>query len=164
MPEDLVFCAKYPFTKEAKACLEAFGADFSQVSDEMLDIASARVKNAGKPSDRLKQIESSRGSYLVNEITSFPLAKVLAALNGDRLLKKQFAESEARDVYYFLQLDTDDNLMKVAGQTMPLSRRGGRFAVQVADYLNNIPNGKEYKLVNSELSRGEVLVEKETVA
>lgn len=162
----MVFCAKYPFTKEAKDYLASISADFSKIGDETLEAASERVKSslASGRSDRLKQIKSSKYSYLVNEILTFPLAKILAGLNGDYFVRKQFASAEAKDVYYFLQLDSDDNLMKVADQVLSIEKKGGRFAVPVIEYLNNIPEGKEYKLVNAELERGKVLLEKETIA
>ncbi|NYZ79822.1 hypothetical protein H0N95_01060, partial [Candidatus Micrarchaeota archaeon] len=166
MDEDLVFCAKYPFTKEAKEYLSSVSADFSKIGDETIEAASERVKSslAGSRSDRLKQINSSKRSYLMNEILTFPLAKILASLNGDYFVRKQFASAESKEVYSLLQLDSDDNLMKVANQLLSLEKKGDKFAVPVVEYLNNVPEGKEYKLVNAELAGGRVLLEKETIA
>lgn len=166
--QDLVFCAKYPFTKQAKVHLQTLGLDFDKLDNDTVEIAVNRINsvllNENDSKKRLSSIQSSKTSFLMSEIVNYPIAKLLVALNGDYYIRKQFASAESRDVYYFLQLDYEENVMEVAQQIFNLKREEDKFILPVIEYLNNIPEGNEYKLVNSELDNGFVYAEKETVA
>lgn len=167
--EDLRFCAKYPFTKEAKEYLDFLKINLDTLDDSMIEAGATRVTDSlGDSSkyarDRLEQISKAKEPYLMNELISYPVSKILVSLTEDRSLKKKFATAEAQKVYLFLQFEDDETLYGIAKQFFKVQKEKGAFLVPFQEYLNNMPPEKEYALVNVEIDKGKVLLDKEKLA
>ncbi|MFH0986434.1 MAG: hypothetical protein V1911_00125 [Candidatus Micrarchaeota archaeon] len=167
--EDLVFAAKYPFSDEAKKHIEEMKINFDSIGDEYLEAAKGRVEasvqsGASQASKRLAEINSSRAQYLIDTLVTYPLAKILAALNDQDYIKRKFAEAEARDVFYFLQFEDDRTAFHLAKQIFDVSQDNGKYILPFEQYMACLPKGAEFKLVNAELSKGKVYLEKTGLA
>jgi DNA primase large subunit len=167
--EDLRFCAKYPFTKEARDYLDFLKINLDNLDDSMIEYGAKRItESLGDFSkyarEKFEQIRTSKEPYLMNELISYPVSKILTALTEDRSLKKKFAKAEAQKVYYFLQLENEDSLYDIAKQFFHVQREKGVFLVPFQEYLNNMPEEKEYALVNLEIENGRIRLDKEKLA
>ncbi len=159
---DLLFCAKYPFTKEAKELLREVKLDEAGV---LLEKAVERVNDAftysaSRPVERLKLLSNAGDKVLFESVVSFALAKLLVGVSDNRLAVKKFAEAESSDVYYFLQTGSEEELLEVSRSLFPVESKDGFFLVRFQDYANNVPFGDEFKLVNVMLSKGFVFLDK----
>ena len=167
--EDLRFCAKYPFTKEARDYLDFLKINLDSIDDSMIEYGAKRItESLGDPSKRARekseQIKTSKEPYLMNELISYPVSKILTSLSEDRALKKKFAKAEAQKVYYFLQFEDNDGLFDIAAQFFHVQREKETFLVPFQEYLNNMPEEKEYALVNLEIENGRIKLDKEQLA
>jgi DNA primase large subunit len=162
--EELRFCAKYPFTKEAKDFLAKADIDLGAVAEDAtaMDTARERVAKAKDPRAELNEINASSNSdFLTNKIISFPAAKIIALLSGDYSLLRQWARNETRRAYHFLQLEDEETLAKIASQFFSVTREGSDFVVPFQQYLACLPEGKEYSLINQRLEKGRIYLPKE---
>jgi DNA primase large subunit len=167
--EDLRFCAKYPFTKEARDYLDFLKINLDNLDDAMIEYGAKRITESlgdfSKHSrEKSEQIRTSKEPYLMNELISYPVSKILASLSEDRALKKKFAKAEAQKAYYFLQLEDSDSLYGIAKQFFHVQREKDVFSVPFQEYLNNMPEEKEYALVNLEIENGRIGLDKEKLA
>ena len=167
--EDLRFCAKYPFTKEARDYLDFLKINLDSLDDAMIEYGAKRITESlgdfSKHSrEKSEQIKTSKEPYLMNELISYPVSKILTALTEDRSLKKKFAKAEAQKAYYFLQLEDEDSLYGIAKQFFHAQRDKDVFSVPFQEYLNNMPEEKEYALVNLEIENGRIALDKEKLA
>lgn len=162
--DDLRFCAKYPFTNEAKQLLEAEGLRLDKLPGSVLDSSASRVKNASSRAfdSELKQFESLKNEKsFVDAVASFPVAKLLAARAG-RGVQKALADFEAERASFFLQRDKDDSrvLQRVAAPFFKFALAQS-FSVPLGDFLRFSSQG--VKLVDFVVSNGCVATDADTV-
>lgn len=166
--EELVFAAKYPFSEQAKNYLESMKIDFSKIDSRIFEIAFQRtmqaVENKRDSKKRLTELNNSRIQFLAEQLISYPVSKIIVALTGSHFIKKQLAVAESSDIYYFLQLENERNVENISRQIFSIGKEGNLYTIPFHEYVNNIPEGKEYKLINSEIVDGLVYIEKETIS
>lgn len=165
--EDLRFYAKYPFSKEAKQFIEVFNFTFDKVSVDFLESAVSRIKNLIKgnnPVENLKSINSTKMmDYLKDLLFSYPVSNVLVSLNGDFFIKKKYARAVADNVYYFLQREGKEVVERLAVD-FNFKKQDGFFLIPFVNYVNNLPKGVNFKLVNMPLDNGFVRVDYNVLA
>jgi len=167
--EDLRFCARYPFTKEAKGYLDFLKLDLDGLDDDLLEYSSKRVTDSLSDvhkyvREKFEQIKLAREPYLMKEIVSFPVSKVLVALTEDMLVKKKFARAESQRAYHFLQFEDDKTLEGIAKQLFTFKKDGKAFLIKFNEYLTYPAEDKDYSLVNLELDEGMIKLDKEKLA
>ena len=165
--DDLKFYAKYPFSKEAKQFIEAINFNFDKVDVEFLESAVTRIKKMIKknnPVENFKSINSTTMmDYLKDLLLTYPVSNVLVALNNDFFIKKKYARAVADNVYYFLQREGQEAVEKLAVD-FNFEKQGNNFLINFVDYVNNIPSGEEFKLVNMPLDKGLVKISQNVLA
>lgn len=171
--DDLRFCVKYPFTEEAKEYLKSsLRMDLESVEDRFVEAAVERIEKSMKTQaevnfgERLKEIENSKEPYLTTSLISYPISKIIAGISHDNYIRRRYARAEAGSVRYFLQLDDEENVFRIGKQIFDVqkTKEDGVYSVPLNQYLNNIPDDKENKLVNMEISDGLVYVDKNVLA
>jgi len=155
---DLQFCARYPFSSQARTLLEQIGK--GEPSHAALEQAAGRiVSDLASSKPHIMQTESS----LQSQVISFALARALLAAMGDRYVADRFARAEARHASAHLREDGPETTLQVAGElgiTVAMSPLRLRFD----QYLRFRPPLQEFRMVNSRLANGEVqLTENELV-
>lgn len=160
--DELRFSVKYPFTSEAKERLKDM--DLKKVPDEILAQASERIKQAFKKDsnlqERIREINSSKEPYLMNELLMYPISNILVSLSGDGFIKRTYARNQSTKVYQSLQLDSDENLYKIGKEILNFKKDSDNFLIHFKDYLNYIPREEEYRLINLEFSKGHIRLDK----
>ncbi|MCD6529898.1 DNA primase large subunit PriL [Candidatus Bathyarchaeota archaeon] len=129
----------------------------------ILDRAEERVKEAllGR-----REVRSPFREEI--EILSFPVSIIMVSAMNNQVVKRRFADFEAKRITEWLRGENCENLIKVAKNFNWRIRalRGETFALHFVDYLKNAVNFNEakWKLVNRTLSNGEVRLSRSDVA
>jgi DNA primase large subunit len=152
--EKLRFCAKYPFTNEAKHLLIELNINLQTVPSELIEYSINRMNqllaaDAAFFRDLLNQIRVSKEGFLRNELLSYPISKILVSLCGGRI-KREYAKAEAERVYYFLQFDKTAE--KIAEEIFSLKEN----RIPLAKFLEF---SKELRLTDYEVVDGAVLAD-----
>lgn len=163
--------AKYPFLKEAAKHIRIADLRVEDLADPelqpILERAEERVEEAilyARVSRDLKREDV--------EISSYPVAVIMATATGSSFIKKRYALAEAKQTYEDLKDESTEKILRFAqnfGWKFMLNENSEvplEFMVSFSDYLRNTTylRGKKWKLVNRLLSRGVVyLTRNETV-
>ncbi len=165
--EDMKFYAKYPFSKEAKQFIETIGFNFEDVDSDFLEFSVERIKKmirGNNPVENYKSIESTKMmDYLKDLLLSYPVSNVLVSLNDNFFIRKKYARAVADNVYYFLQRE-DKKVVEKLAEDFNFKKENSFFLIPFVEYVNNLPKGDEFKLVNSRLDKGFVEVEPSVLA
>jgi DNA primase large subunit len=158
--------AKYPFLKEATKYLKIPDLKVEDLTtpelEDILERAEERVEEAilyGRVSRKLEKAD--------NEISSYPVAIILAAATESSFIQKRYALAEAKQMFEDLKNEKDKPKEKILtfaqnfGWKLVLnqdSQTRYEFALSFADYLRNTTHlrGGKWKLVNRLISDGNV--------
>lgn len=158
--EELHFCAKYPFSNEARAYVEK---NPPAALGDLLLTAKQRVLDAfdrARMREGFLSIKDSRSeTFLKGQIFSYPLARIIVALAEDSRIKREWAYAEAGRVDYFLQLEQDKRVAEKLGeQIFSLEANESGYSVPFYEYIRYPIEGK-HRLVNMPLENGRVLID-----
>jgi DNA primase large subunit len=168
--------ARYPFTTEAREAVQAAAVDLADVvatDAEVVDRALERVQWAltdgtvGDPHRRTRV-----------ELLSYPVARVIVSAVDEHICTRKYAEAEANSAHerFVDELDSTAELKSTRRRQLSLDSLlaefdlGGAvretddgFRITVGTYLDLAADqwGDEWRLVNRELSGGEVPVDRE---
>lgn len=170
--DDFRFFAKYPFTEEARMYLkDSLKVDFENLEDKFVAAAAEKIEKSIRTQtevnfgERLKEIENSKEPYLTTTLISYPISKVIVGITHDNYIRRRYAKAEAGSVNYFLQIDNEENIFRVGKQIFDIKKiKDDLYSVPFCQYLNNIPEGKENKLVNMEIDNGFIHINKDVLA
>ena len=167
--------AKYPFLLNAAEEVKSLGLRIQSLeSPELKPI----LDRAEKRLDEALQNNPPEVSYYPREegieITSFPVAVMLAAASASDYLKRRYALAEARRAYGLLRQEDKNKVMEIARvfgwkMRVPREKVGYRhydFALHFTDFLRNAGSfrEKEWKLVNKSMLNGEVYLTRREAA
>jgi len=157
--------AKYPFLKVATRYMKIPDLKIEDLRspdlEEILKRAEERVEEAilyARVSRNLKREDI--------EISSYPVAIILATATKNPFIKKRYALAEAKQTYEDLKDEPKEKILGFAqnfGWKLMLNENSEvpfEFALSFADYLRNTTHlrGKKWKLVNRLLSSGNVYI------
>jgi DNA primase large subunit len=155
--------AKYPFLKEAAKYLKIPDLRIEDLTnpelEEILKRAEERVEEA-----ILYTRVSRKPEKTDNEISSYPIAIILAIATKSSFIQKRYALAEAKQTFEDLKNESKEKILIFAqnfGWKLALNndaRIPYEFTLQIADYLRNTTHlrEKKWKLVNRLLSNGNV--------
>ncbi|HJJ48464.1 MAG TPA: DNA primase large subunit PriL [Methanocorpusculum sp.] len=157
-PRDL---SHYPFLKEAqdelsKRDIKPVGLSKTPAGVRYLDEACARVGLAVEA--KIDQIYGDTKDDPVLDIVTFVLAKILVKCTKDRRTRERFAKMEARRIYKYLNVETEDVLKSRVCKEIGVSFAGD--SLSVPDYVcmaSKMPDAK-WRLINREVTSGRVSV------
>jgi len=163
---DLRKMATYPFLSECKRFVSSLNIS---VEDLLRDITYEkarsfgieRVMNAFERGDVGDRKLISESDFL-SEILSYPIAKMISVCVRDSFMVKRYALGEAKRAYRHLLEESQDFILligKELGLDTKLHEDG--FDLHFVDYLRYAPTSyKKWKLVNREMRRGFVYLDK----
>ena len=158
--------AKYPFLKEAAKYLKIPDLKIEDLTapelEDILKRAEERVEEAILYTRVSRKLEKAD-----NEISSYPIAIILAAATKSSFIQKRYALAEAKQTFEDLKNEKDKPKEKILtfaqdfGWKLVLNKDSKipyEFALNFTDYLRNTTHlrGKKWKLVNRLLSDGNV--------
>lgn len=163
--------AKYPFLKAATTYMKIPDLKIEDLTnhelEEILNRAEERVEDAilyARVSRKLKREDI--------EISSYPVAIILATATGNSFIKKRYALAEAKQTYEDLKAEPRTKILKFAKNFRWRLMLNGdseipfEFMLSFTDYLRNTTHlrGKKWKLVNRLLSGGNVYLTRNEIA
>lgn len=162
------FEAYYPFTSESRRSAEEYGAQLGDLLTN-LSFEDARIRGC----DRVeKAILESEVKYtpvrnevdMVMEIMSYPYARIIVSAINDKFLTKRYALAEAVHMNKLLGQESFAGLHKIASELDVKTRTvDDQLQMHFSDYLklSNRIKSTDWKLVNTEIRNGFVLLSKE---
>jgi DNA primase large subunit len=161
--------ARYPFLRESAEFAEKNSADIeSLITSE----SYAPARNRGR--ERVLQaLERSEVSYVelmtdydrLIEVMSYPYARMLVSLVGDRFLTKRYALSEAVRMNSLLTKEDKETTLMVSEELGVTSTvdRDGTIHMPFPDYLRLASrlSSVDWKLINSDIHHGVVYLPQE---
>lgn len=157
-PRDL---SHYPFLKEAqdelfRRGIKPVGLSKTPAGIRYLDEACGRVSLAVEA--KIDQVYGDTKDDPVLDIVTFVLAKILVRCTKDRRTRERFAKMEARRIYKYLNMETEESLKARVCEEIGVSFAGGALSVQ--DYVcmaSKMPDAK-WRLINRNVEGGKVFV------
>ena len=163
--------AKYPFLKATTEYMKIPDLKIEDLTrpdlEEILRRAEEKVEEAilyARVSRNLKKEDI--------EISSYPIAVLLATATGSPFIKKRYALAEAKQAYNDMKLEPKEKLLAIAqnfGWKLTLNdvaEMPYEFKLHFADYLRNTTHlrEKKWKLINRLLSSGNVYLTRNETA
>ena len=163
--------AKYPFLQESKEHVSRLDIGLEELAEVegIVDRAKERIIASFELVSHFSQKPSKDPEV---EVASFPVSVMLVIGVEDNALTERFALHEARTIYEHLRNEKNETVLGVAKHFDWRIRETKEslhpFAMRYTDYLRNATRGRlvhdpEWKIVNKQLHRGEVLVSKREV-
>jgi DNA primase large subunit len=155
--------AKYPFLKEATKYLKIPNLRIEDLTapelEEILKRAEERVEEA-----ILYTRVSRRPEKADNEISSYPIAMILATATKSSFIQKRYALAEAKQTFEDLKDEPKEKMLAFAqnfGWRLAVNNNDEipyEFTIHFTQYLKNTTHlrEKKWKLVNRLLSNGNV--------
>jgi len=161
--EELLFRAKYPFTKDAKEYVASMDVKLAELDDHPV-YADAVTQGRMRLLDALNGVVNpylSSAEEMELTILSYAVARILANLTKKDYLRKRFAQSEAENAYEYIREDDDrkvGRLMDDVGLVIEEDKiRFTDYILYAAEISGRDPR---WKLVNRNVDRGCLLIQK----
>jgi hypothetical protein len=153
----LDFAYKYPFSDEGKVIIKEI--DPKNIDQKHLIIGKARVEEA---------LERGRIDYVamdygrVDFVIGYVYARMLVSALKSAGSIARYAGAEAARATDALLKDSDDNLIRLAGELGLGVKRNAAdsFSLGFAQFLANMPSEQDYTLANHRLDRGVVTLDR----
>ncbi len=165
---DNVLLARYPFLEAAAAFAESNGADIEALISSP-SYGDARRRGLQRVTDAIERHKVSEVSLpndysCLMEVLSYPYARILVSSVDDRFLTRRYALAEAVRMYDLIKGDPGPSL-PIAGELGVQASLDGPAQVSMpfAGYLRYscLIKAVEWKLINTEVKRGRVLLERD---
>jgi len=164
---DLRTAAKYPFLKEAAKVLKDRGITLEDLVKKMA-YEPARLQGYDRVLETLDNLTidnhaMAKEADAVNELLSYPVARMIVSATGDQRFINRYAIAEAKTASRRLELEDAQFILKV-GQELGVVAQPflDGFGVDFADFLrfSTRMKSKDWKLVNQRVLDGQVVVSK----
>ncbi len=165
---DLLLPAKYPFLAEASEAITQNSVDIGDLFGGSI-YEEARARGLARVEEALLHSEVSYSPLVkdydrLNDILSYPYARVLVSVINDRFLTKRYALAESVRLNRLLGDETPATVLHIAGALGVNSTfQDNKLKMHFPDYLtfSTRIKSQDWKLVNSELFNGYVFLANE---
>lgn len=164
--------ARYPFMRAASEFVRSQGVSLEDLLSSYFYEGSRR-RGRKRVTDALEDVKvtsspvgSDEGEAL-QEILSYPVARILVSCIADEFLIRRYALAEAKAMSDRLGTEDITVLVEVADDLdVSAHLEGERLSMHFADFLRFTSGlrGKEWKLVNQEVHRGYIQLKKDKFA
>ena len=155
----LQFAQRFPFSELAKKIVKENDFSLEELPQEVIDRAKVLVQQSFRKEESLTPTISS-SNVLLNEISAFPVAKILVSLINKPYATERFSSFIADAAFRHLEREKDELLVELAsdlGIKFSLSERKDFFAeIKLMDFLQIDFLHDFMKLVNQKLEKGTV--------
>lgn len=149
---DLLFAAKYPFTKEAK---EYLASARITLSPSIIEKGEERARNALEKGIVLG-IATNNEDVLSLSVASYAACRMIVSALKSRYYIKRYAVAEAKRAGKYIRAEKDGrNIGRIEEELgLHFFENKGRIFLPVLEYLKYSPKSVDYKLVNRKLAKG----------
>ena len=163
--------AKYPFLKATTEYMKIPDLKIEDLTSPDLEEIFRRAEE--KVEEAILYARVSRNLKKEDiEISSYPIAVLLATATGSPFIKKRYALAEAKQAYNDMKLEPKEKILAIAqnfGWKLTLNdvaEMPYEFKLHFADYLRNTTHlrEKKWKLINRLLSSGNVYLTRNETA
>lgn len=157
---DLIFCAHYPFCRQAKEYVSRKGLE---LTSGIVERAEARVRAAISQDGKIRRV-AELSDAMEEELAIYAAARMIISSAANRYLINRYAVAEAKRARDYL--DSDDSahpghLEEVASEFgIKFEKAGEGYSLPLAAYLSFTPRSVDYKLTNREVAAGKVNVKR----
>jgi len=159
--------ARYPFLKEATQFVKERQLGLEDLVSSTF-AAEARRRGKARVLTALSDLTVPNGPVTseeeaAQEVLSYPYARLLVSCIGDEALVRRYALAEAKAFNERLRRDDMGTIIMLAGELgVEAALAGDSLRMHFTDFLGYTSGlrGPEWKLVNQDLRRGYVLLEK----
>ncbi len=162
--------ARYPFSQNAKNLISDLNVTLdSLLSSRTFGVARSRAKERvieaieeGKIGGKWAYSDTSDSKRL-NEIISYPLARMIVSCIDDGFLHRRYALAEAENVSSFLENEEAEVVFAVARELgLDAKKVESKITVDFLDFIEITKDisAVEWKLVNQDLREGRVYLDK----
>ncbi len=163
--------ARYLFSERTKHFISELDIDLEKLLNSItFGVARSRAKERvieaiiqGKVGGKWTS-QDTPASNMMNEILSYPLARMIVSCIDDEYLNRRYALAEAENAAYYLQNEDDIEVVFTVGRELGLKadKEGGSIAVPFEDFVETTKDmsAKEWKLVNQDLRDGMIYLDK----
>jgi len=155
--KELDFALRYPFSSAAKALLESRE---TKVDDHLVQLAMERIKQAME--GKLARSSALHDERKYEEVSTYAVARMILGHLRNNFITNKFAVEESKRVHAYLNSEPEDVVQKV-GKELGVEARGegGRLFMDIPVFLSYAPKSVHYRLINREITKGRVVVNKE---
>ena len=165
---DLLLPAKYPFLGEASEAITQNSVDIAELFDSQL-YEDAKARGFARVEEALSHSEVSYSPLVrdydrLNDILSYPYARILVSVIDDRFLTKRYALAESVRLNHLLKDETPATILHIAKSLGVNSTfEDNKLKMRFPDYLtfSTRIKSQDWKLVNAELFNGYVFLPQE---
>jgi DNA primase large subunit len=159
--------ARYPFMKGASAYAKQSKVELEELLRHSA-FYQARMRGKKRVLDSIEKAKVEDNTMAteedrLQEVLSYPIARILVSCVGDGFLIRRYALAEAKAAYERMQTEKVEVLMQIAEELgVEASLLDGVPSMHFADFLRftSAMRSKEWKLVNTEVKRGLVSLPK----
>lgn len=160
---DLVFCALFPFSEQARTFLKEKNVALDNIPDYVIKRAALMISRANSGQDYIIDLSNSH-DVLENEIIAFPTAKLIVSLmRTPNVIEKFCSLVRKRTFDALVSNDNSKELCFSLADDFALSYKISekdilRVELDLIDYLGINFVDDESKLINKHVSKGKVLL------
>lgn len=164
--QDLRKLAIYPFLSDSREYVKKLDISIEDLLTNVIYekariFGVERIMNAFRKRDVGDRKLVSESDYL-SEILSYPIAKMISVCVKDNFMIKRYALGEARHAYRHLLSESLEFILFVCKDLgLDVREENGEMKIHFVDYLKYAPTTyKKWKLINREMERGFVYLDK----
>ena len=152
----LEFAYRYPFSAKAREVLEADGS--TAVEGRYIEFGRERVDADIRRESRYYDIDME--NIKLGEIKSYAYARMIVSAINNPIIIDRFCRGEAERARGAISNESNSNIIRLWRELgVRVDANADReFAIDFTDYLKSMPRGEEYRLVNSRLRAGTVIL------
>ncbi len=164
--DDVDFAFKYPFSKEAKELIA--GLNINHIDPLYISTAKAQIKemlkglNSRNNGEEHTNAEFHNINYKkskIDYIISYVYSRMIISATPSLIPK--YAEAVAERSAAAMELDSSYNITKLSNElNIRIKEYKDEFNIYYIDYINNAPREDEYAMVNFNVSKGYVELNK----
>jgi len=163
---ELSVMAKYPFISSAREWVKKEGVRVEEILfDEIYERARGRgAERVMQALERglIKDVPLLEEADFIMEIFSYPVARMIVVASGSDYVIRRYSLAESKRAYENLKNENIEFIERMAAE-FGIRMNGNRM--YFVDYLRYAPTWDiKWKLVNRELRKGEIILEKHELA
>ncbi|MFH1664314.1 MAG: hypothetical protein ABH986_05955 [archaeon] len=152
----------FPFSEKAKELIKKEKLELEDVSEEVMERAKIMLLNSFRKKPYLMKEVSSSTDLMLNEITAFPVAKILLSAINSPALNRKFALMLSSSVFKFLEKEESNEKLFELLNDFKLKfsfseKKAFVVSVNLMDFLS-MSFFNDLKLVNQQVSSGKVFL------
>lgn len=165
--EELAFAQKYPFSLAAKNVVKDSALSISRIPRDILQRAASLVARAFTGTDYKSDIKGYK-EIMRTEILAFPVSKIIVSAIDRLELNRKYVSMLGKYFFENLSGENERTLVDIGLEMkvrFDLVQKGNCFAkVSIADYLRPEHDDAASKLVNQNVSGGNVMLTRDGFA